>query len=107
MPTPSDIKFKRGSSFAMTITYSPPEGGLPNLLGADIESQVLDIAGIRHDLSASLDGTGLIITLEADAESTVKWAVGLAYMDVKVSVGGSVIYTDTLPFPIIPQVTID
>lgn len=105
MPTPSDLKFKRGGSFGLTVTYDPPEGGLPNLLGADIESQVLDTSGTRRDLSASLDGTGLIITLGATPAETVQWAVGAAQMDVRVSINGSVIYTDTLPFPIIPEIT--
>lgn len=106
MPTPSDIKFKRGSSFSVQVTYSPPEGGLPNLLGAEIESQVMDTAGTRHSLSASLDETGLVITLETTADETAKWAVGNALMDIRVSIGGSVIYTDTLPFPVIPQITL-
>lgn len=90
----------------MTITYSPPAGGLPNLLGSTITSQVLDVSGTRRTLDASLDGTGLIITLVADEADTAQWAVGMAQMDVRVEKSGSVIYTDTLPFPIIPEITL-
>lgn len=90
----------------MTITYVPPTGGEPNLLGSTITSQVLDVSGTRRTLSATLDGTGLIITLVADEADTALWAVGMAQMDVRVEKNGSVIYTDTLPFPVIPEITL-
>lgn len=95
MATIAPIPLKRGGTFTATTTYTPAAGGSPNLLGATVTSAVLDSCKDRHSLSCSLDGTGLIITSTASASLTYAMASGPAKWDIRVEVGGVVIYTET------------
>lgn len=99
------IKFKRSSDFTLTATYTPGTGGLANLIGYTPTSQLMDASGIRHDLTASLNGAGLVVTLSATAAQTAAWAVGSAQVDIRFT-NGTEFLTDTLSFPVIPQVTL-
>lgn len=102
----ADLYIKRGSTFTAVTTYTPPAGGLPNLIGATVTSQIKDSEGTLHDLDCTLDGTGLVITSTADFAQVEEWAAGSAQWDIRVEIGGVCIYTDTAIFPVKPQVTI-
>lgn len=99
------IKFKRSGSFFIGVTYTPSEGEPPNLLGYTVTSQLMDSCGVRHPLDVSVDETGLIVELTATAAATAEWSVGEAQIDVRYQLG-TVFLTDTLTFPIIPQITL-
>jgi len=103
----SSFNFKRGGTFTATVTYTPEVGGLANLLGTTIESDILDSAGVVHPLATSLDGTGLIITVSDPATDTDDWSTGPAKWDIKVTLNtGVVIYSSTVTFTVIPQITV-
>lgn len=103
----SSFNFKRGGTFTATVTYTPEAGGLANLTGTTIESTILDSAGVRSELTTSLDGTGLIITISEPAGSSELWATGPAKWDIKVTLNtGVVIYSSTVTFTVLPQITL-
>lgn len=99
-------KFKRSADFSLVANYTPGASGLANLIGYTATSQLLDAAGVRHDLTAAIDGTGLIVTLTATAAETTQWAAGTAQIDIRCK-NGTQFLTDTLSFPVIPQITLD
>lgn len=104
----SSFNFKRGGTFSGTVTYTPPSGGLANLLGTTITSDILDSAGVVHPLSLSLNNTGLVITFTDPATDTDDWATGPAKWDIRVQLNtGVVIYSSTVTFTVLPQITID
>lgn len=101
----SDFTFKRGSSFSATVTYTPAEGGLANLIGATITSSIKDANGITDNLVTSLNGAGLVITATRDELYTADWHTGEARWDIRVSISGTVFYSETIEFTVIPEVT--
>lgn len=103
----SSFNFKRGGTFTATVTYTPEAGGLANLLGTTITTDILDSAGTVHSLSTSLNGAGLIITVTDPAADTKLWATGPAKWDIKVVLNtGVVVYSSTVNFTVIPQITV-
>ena len=102
----SDLTFKRGSTFSATATWTPVAGGLANLSGCTVTSDVKDAAGDLQALTVSVDGTHLIVTLTATAASTAEWTVGPARWDIRVlQAGGTVFYTETKQITVVPEVT--
>jgi len=102
----SSFTFKRGGTFTATVTYTPEAGGLSDLLGSTITSDIRDSAGVYHSLSTSLDVTGLVITISDPYGDTADWATGEAKWDIRVSEGGVVFYSQTISFTVIPAVTL-
>lgn len=102
----SSFTFKRGGTFTATVTYTPEAGGLTDLLGSTITSDIRDSAGVYHSLSTSLNGAGLVITISDPYGDTEDWATGEAKWDIRVSEGGVVFYSQTITFTIIPAVTL-
>ena len=103
----SSFNFKRGSTFTATVTYTPEVGGLANLTGTTITSDILDSAGVVHNLATSLNGAGLIITISDPATSTDDYSTGAAKWDIKVVLNtGVVIYSSTVTFTVLPQITV-
>ena len=103
----SSFNFKRGGTFTATVTYTPEAGGLANLTGTTIASSILDSAGVRSELTTSLNNTGLIITVSEPAGSSKEWATGPAKWDIKVTLNtGVVIYSSTVNFTVLPQITL-
>jgi hypothetical protein len=102
----SSFTFKRGGTFTATVTYTPETGGLADLLGSTITSDIRDSAGVYHSLSTSLNGAGLVITISDPYGDTADWATGEAKWDIRVSEGGVVFYSQTISFTVIPAVTL-
>lgn len=103
----SSFNFKRGGTFTATVTYTPEPGGLANLIGTTIKSDILDSAGVVHPLASSLNNTGLVMTISDPATDTEDWATGPAKWDIKVTLNtGVVIYSSTVTFTVIPQITV-
>ena len=102
----SSFTFKRGGTFTATVTYTPEAGGLADLLGSTITSDIRDSAGVYHSLSTSLNGAGLVITISDPYGDTADWATGEAKWDIRVSEGGVVFYSQTISFTVIPAVTL-
>ena len=104
----SSFNFKRGGTFSGTVTYTPPSGGLANLTGTTITSDILDSAGVVHPLTLSLNNTGLIITFTDPATDSADYATGPAKWDIRVQLNtGVVIYSSTVTFTVLPQITVN
>jgi hypothetical protein len=81
-------------------------GGLANLLGTTITSDILDSAGVVHPVTTSLDATGLIITATEPAGECAEWSTGPAKWDIRVALNtGVVIYSSTVTFTVLPEIT--
>ena len=98
--------FKRGGSFvADPVVWTPIVGGLQDLIGATLTSSILDQDRFRHDLTVTNpteDGINFIMR----SDTTSEWAVGPAYWDIKVVINGTIVYTQTYVFNIVPQITL-
>lgn len=102
----SSFNFKRGGTFTATVTYTPEVGGLTDLLGSTITSDIRDASGNYHALSTSLNGTGLVITIGDAYAETTEWATGEAKWDIRVYEGGVVFYSQTIAFNVLPAITL-
>jgi hypothetical protein len=88
------IPFKIGATFAPVLTFAPAPGGLPNLIGATITSQIRMGPNLLSALTPVLAPDGLSFTLSVPG-GTSSWPAGDAIWDVKIVVGGSTYYSDT------------
>jgi len=99
------FKFKRGATFAPTITYTPQEGGLATLVGATITSRIKDKSKqTAVSLVPTIAADGLSFTLAAQG-STRGWTPGMKSWDIKVSIGDVVFYTNTVIFEVVEPET--
>lgn len=95
--------FKRGTSFAATVTYTPDAGGPANLLTTTVTSTIKDAQQNEYDLTITMAVNGL--SFVASYPDSSDWAVGVAKWDIKFNYGGSIFYSDTLRLDVIAQVT--
>ena len=104
MAAPS-ISWKRGSTFAATVLYTPGAGEPSDLSGVLVETSVMDHAQKRYPLTVSVhpDNVNFDIIYSGD---TSNWAVGTAALDYRLSVGGVVFYSTTARFTIEQQITL-
>lgn len=95
--------FKRGTSFAATVTYTPDAGGPANLLTTTVTSGIVDAQQNYYPLTITMAVNGLsFVATYADSSD---WALGVAKWDIKFNYGGSVFFSDTLRLDVIAQVT--
>ena len=87
----STVTFKRGSTYAATVTYTPAAGGPANLLTTTVTTDIIDA------------GNGLSFVLSLSETSA--FALGNARQDVKFATGGVVFYSSTFRLNVIDQVT--
>jgi len=99
------VTFKRGTSFAGNVTFTPSSTGPQNLLGTTVTSNVIDAGNITYPLNVVIAGDGLSFTLTYP-QSTAGWTIGLAKWDIKFSTGGSVYFTETMRITVIDEVTV-
>lgn len=97
------VTFKRGTTFAVSGTYTPGAGPA-TLAGVTITSDVIDAAGSTYSLTPVILGGNLTFTLTY-ADDSADWALGLARWDLKFVYSGSVFYSETLRVNVIDQVT--
>lgn len=99
------LPFKRGASFTARCTYLPPEGGLPNLVGAVITSEIRQAGKLVQRLACELAPDGMSFLLTADEAETIGWPTGAAQWDIRVEVDEEVIYTETIALQVLYAVT--
>lgn len=100
----ADPKFKKSADFSITVGYEPSPGQPANLIGYTPESYLEDGAGILHKLDCTMAEDGMSVVIIASAEQTNQWRCGSASIDVRFTLGTSVL-TDTLTFPIVKNIT--
>ena len=103
MTCSTSVTFKRGTTFAATVTYTPEAGGPANLLTTTVTSSVIDAAGAVYPLTITMAGNGL--SFVASYSPTDAWALNSARWDIRFAYGSTVFFSQTLRLNIIDQVT--
>jgi hypothetical protein len=103
-PKPQTAKrFKRGATFKPTCTL-PLKGSLTSLVGVTIASAVVTTDGKVHSCTVSIpdvDGRKFVLQIT----DTSKWPVGDAIWDIKFTLNGVVVYTETILLHIVKSAT--
>jgi hypothetical protein len=97
------VTFKRGSTYAATVTYTPAAGAPANLLTTTVTSDIIDAGGTVYPCTITMAVDGLSFTLTLS--DTTGFAQGPARQDVKFSTGGVIFYSSTFRLNVIDQVT--
>lgn len=97
------VTFKRGTSFAGTVTYTPDAGGPANLLTTTVTSTIVDSQWNEYPLTINMAVNGL--SFVATYPDSSAWALGVAKWDIKFNYGGSIFFSDTMRLDVIAQVT--
>jgi hypothetical protein len=97
------VTFKRGTSFAGTVTYTPDAGGPANLLTTTVTSTIIDAQGNQYPLTIVMAGNGL--SFVASYPDSSAWAIGVAKWDIKFAHSGAAFYSNTMRLDVIAQVT--
>src|SRR5262245_27389787 len=100
------LLFKRGATFTAICTYLPVDGGLPDLVGATITSQIRYMGTLVQELQAEMDADGMGFRLYADEADTAKWPVATCLWDIRISVDEQVIYSETIYLNVIDAITV-
>lgn len=97
------VTFKRGTTYAATVTYTPAAGAPANLLGTTVTSDIIDSANVVYPCVVTMAPNGLSFVLSIS--DTTGFSLGTARQDVKFATGGVVFYSSTFRLSIIDQVT--
>jgi hypothetical protein len=99
------LQFKRETTWLANVTYTPPEGAVPNLIGYTIASSFRTSDQKTHPFTVILAIDGLSFTVSASSEITSQFSLGQGNWDIRFFNGGSVTYTETYPIQIVQQIT--
>ena len=99
----STVTFKRGSTYAATVTYNPAAGAPANLLSTTVTSDIIDAVGVVYPCTITMAPNGLSFVISLS--DTSGFALGTARQDVKFATGGVVFYSSTFRLNVIDQVT--
>ena len=99
------LPFKRGASFHAHCVYEPPEGGAPNLIGAQVSSHIRRNGDLVEELVCVLAEDGMSFDLTADEVETESWPVATLQWDIRIELAGEVIYSETLALQVLYAVT--
>ena len=99
----NSVTFKRGSTYAATVTYTPAAGGPANLLTTTVTSSIIDAANQVYPCTITMAVDGL--SFVASYSPTANWSLGSARWDIKFTYGTTVFYSETMRLNVIDQVT--
>jgi len=100
----TSVTFKRGTSFAGTVTYTPYAGGPATITSVTITSTIITSDGTEYPCTITKAGNGLSFVVRYTGDSG-SWALGTARWDIKFVTAGAVFYSETMRLNIIDQVT--
>lgn len=100
------LLWKQGRTFQPIVKFAPAKDGLQNLTGWTVTCQVRDANGTRWDVGATVLPSGVEIQLDCPSETTAKWAVGIASIDLRYTLNGFADSTDTLQFEVEEAITL-
>ena len=103
MSCSTSVTFKRGTTFAGTVTYTPATGGPANLLTTTVTSSIIDSAGQTYPTTITMAVDGL--SFVSSYTPTTGWSLGNARWDIKFAYGSTVFYSETMRLNVIDQVT--
>jgi len=101
----STVTFKRGSTYAATVTYNPAAGAPANLLSTTVTSDIIDSAGVVYPCTITMALNGLSFVASLPASTTAEFALGSARSDIKFVYGGTTFFSETFRLTVIDQVT--
>jgi len=104
MTCSTSVTFKRGTTFAGTVTYTPETGGPANLLTTTVTSSIIDAANQVYPCTITMAVDGL--SFVASYSPTANWSLGSARWDIKFAYGTTVFYSETMRLNVIDQVTV-
>ena len=104
MAAPS-ISWKRGSTFAASVVYTPGAGDPATLAGVLVECSVMDHNQQRYPLTVTVLAGNTSFDIYYDGD-TSEWMTGTAAIDYKLTLDGVVFYSTTARFTIEPQITL-
>lgn len=103
MTCSTSVTFKRGTTFAATVTYTPETGGPANLLTTTVTSDIIDAGNATYPCTITMAVDGL--SFVASYPTTGSWNLGNARWDIKFAYGSTVFYSETMRLNVIDQVT--
>lgn len=103
MSCSTSVTFKRGTTFAGTVTYTPAAGGPANLLTTTVTSDIIDAGNCTYHTTITMAPDGL--SFVASYTPTSAWNLGNARWDIKFAYGSTVFYSETMRLNVIDQVT--
>jgi hypothetical protein len=104
MTCSTSVTFKRGTTFAGTVTYTPETGGPANLLTTTVTSSIIDASNQVYPCTITMAVDGL--SFVASYSPTANWSLGSARWDIKFTYGTTVFYSETMRLNVIDQVTV-
>ena len=99
------VTWKRGSTFAALVTYTPGAGDPATLEGVLVECSVMDYARQRYPLTIEMLAGNLTFNVYYNGDSS-DWTPGTAALDYRCSLGDVVFYSTTARFTIEAQITL-
>ena len=99
------VSWKRGSTFAASVAYTPGAGDPATLEGVTVECSVMDNREVRYPLLVTILPDYLSFNIYYIGE-TSEWAAGTAALDFRCLEAGVVFYSTTARFTIEPQITL-
>jgi hypothetical protein len=99
------VSWKRGSTFAASVSYTPGVGEPATLEGVTVLCSVMDNREARYPLVVSILPDNLSFTIIYPGD-TSEWAIGTAALDYRCLENGAVFYSTTARFVIEPQITL-
>ena len=99
------ISWKRGSTWAAAVVYTPGAGDPADLSDVTIQSSVMDHMLRRYVLTVTKhdDNMGFDVYFDGDSSD---WAPGTAAIDYRLTLGGTVFYSTTARFIVEAQITL-
>ena len=99
------VSWKRGSTFAAQVAYTPGAGDPATLDGVTVECSVMDHREVRYPLLVTILPGNLTFNILYVGD-TSEWAAGTAALDYRCLEAGIVFYSTTARFVIEPQITL-
>jgi len=101
------ITYKRGDTFAPTMSYQTDQGVPASLVGYEVTSQVRNGRfGIVETLVVEVtNAAGGLFTIEP--VDTSDWPLGVVQWDIRYDLNGNVMHTETVDIRIKREVTED
>jgi len=99
------ISWKRGSTWAASVAYTPGAGDPADLSAVTIECSVMDHQMRRYVLTVTKHNDNMGFDTRFDGDSS-NWGPGTAAIDYKLTLSDVVFYSTTARFIIEAQITL-
>lgn len=102
--TISSFQFKRGSTLVFELALVDDDGAPVIIDVADMRAEVRDGSELLCVLTIATTAVPGTYLLSTD-EDTSDWDYGVVMTDIRAEVGSNIVYSDTVAFSVVPQVT--